>query len=178
MRQSKAKHSIATRTGDDGLTTQLYGKRLPKTHPRSVANGSIDELSSHLGLAKAFCENPETRETLQRIQLELISLMGEVGVVNEDQEKYLASKIPHLEDAALDRLDDLVDELETEERRFTGWVLAGTSPYQAALHVARAVCRRAESDVIALREHNETLRTLPARYLNRLSDVLWLLARD
>lgn len=178
MRKSKARNSIATRTGDDGLTTQLYGKRLPKTHPRIVANGSIDELSSHLGLAKAFCEIPAVRETLQRIQLELISLMGEVGVVNEDQEKYLASKIPHLEDAALDSLDNLVDELETEERRFTGWILAGTSPYQAALHVARAVCRRAERDVIALREHGERLRTLPAQYLNRLSDVLWLLARD
>lgn len=178
MRQSKSKNTISTRKGDDGLTTQLYGKRIPKTHPRVIANGSLDELSSQLGLAKAFCDIPATKECLQKIQLELISLMGEVGVVNEDQEKYLNSKIPHLEDAALDRLDDLVDELETEERRFTGWVLAGTSPYQAALHVARAVCRRAERDVIALREHNETLRDLPARYLNRLSDVLWLLARD
>lgn len=177
MRKSKAKNSISTRTGDDGLTTQLYGKRLPKTHPRIVANGSIDELSSQLGLAKAYCEDPAVRETLQRIQLELISLMGEVGVVNEDQEKYLNSKIPRLEGANLDWLDDLVDELETEERRFTGWVLSGTSPYQAALHVARAVCRRAERDIIALREHGETLRPLPAHYLNRLSDVLWLFAR-
>ena len=178
MRKSKAKNSIATRTGDDGLTTQLYGKRLPKTHPRVVANGSIDELSSNLGLAKAFCEDSAVREILQRIQLDLISLMGEVGVVNEDQEKYLESKIPHLGETDLARLDDLVDELETEERRFTGWILAGTSPYQAALHVARAVCRRAERDVIALRKHDEVLRPLPARYLNRLSDVIWLLARE
>ena len=118
------------------------------------------------------------RETLERIQLELIALMGEVGVLDEDREKYLASKIRRIEEADLARLDDLVDELETEERRFTGWVLAGTSPHQAALHVARAVCRRAERDVLALRERGETLGDLPARYLNRLSDVLWLLARD
>lgn len=178
MRKSKAPNTISTRKGDDGLTTQLYGKRISKNHPRVVANGALDELSSHLGMAKALCEIPATKELLQKIQLELITLMGEIGVVNDDQEKYLASKIPHLEDAALDALDDLVDELETEERRFTGWILAGTSPYQAALHVARAVCRRAERDVIALRERGETLRELPARYLNRLSDVLWLLARD
>lgn len=178
MRQSKAKNTISTRKGDDGLTTQLYGKRISKNHPRVVANGSLDELSSHLGMAKALCTVPETQEFLQKIQLELITLMGEVGVVNEDQEKYLNSKIPHLEADALDRLDDWVDALETEERRFNGWVLSGTSPYQAALHIARAVCRRAERDVIALREHNETLRELPAHYLNRLSDVLWLLARD
>lgn len=178
MRQSKAKNSIATRTGDDGLTTQLYGRRIPKTHPRIVANGSIDELSSQLGLAKAFCTDAARREALERIQLELIALMGEVGVLDEDREKYLASKIRRIEEADLARLDDLVDELETEERRFTGWVLAGTSPHQAALHVARAVCRRAERDVIALRERGETLGDLPARYLNRLSDVLWLLARD
>ena len=178
MRKSKAKNSISTRTGDNGLTTQLYGKRIPKTHPRIVANGSIDELSSYLGLAKALCDVSETKEILQKIQLELISIMGEIGVVNEDQEKFLTSKIPHIENDALERLDDLVDELETEERKFTGWVLAGTSQLQATLHIARAVCRRAERDVVALRENGEILRELPAQYLNRLSDILWLLARD
>lgn len=178
MRKSKAPNTISTRKGDDGLTTQLYGKRISKNHPRVVANGALDELSSHLGMAKALCNIPETKELLQKIQLELITLMGEIGVVNEDQEKYLASKIPHLGASALDALDNLVDELETEERRFTGWILAGTSPYQAALHIARAVCRRAERDVVALRERGESLRDLPVRYLNRLSDVLWLLARD
>src|SRR5581483_9411087 len=97
------RRSIATRTGDDGTTGLLYGRRVPKDHPQIEAVGAFDELNAALGLAKATCKKDARRAALEKIQRNLIALMGELACAERDAKKYLASKFPKLEAADLAR---------------------------------------------------------------------------
>ncbi len=158
--------SISTRTGDAGTTGLGGARRVPKTHPRIDAIGCVDELSAHLGTAKTEpAASEELKNFLHEIQLELITLMGE-----------LADKATELPASALARLDEKVKTLEAVVPPFKTWAISGTSPLQARLHVARTVCRRTERVVVSLAEIEPVSENL-RRYVNRLSDVLWLLAR-
>lgn len=168
--------SIATRTGDDGSTALMYGRRIPKTHPRVEAYGTVDELNAALGSARCRAEVWIAGQLLL-IQQDLVALMGELAVAAEDQARYAESKYPKLEDAMLARLDEGVARIEALDISFQGWATPGHSPLSAAFDVARTVCRRAERRVVALRETGEPVRPLILHYLNRLSDFLWLLAR-
>jgi len=165
--------SIATRTGDDGKTGLLYNRRVSKTDPRVEACGAVDELNAALGLARAHATLPRVREELLAVQKQLVALMGELVVLPEDLARYQADKLPKLEEIALAHLDGLVARLEGEQISFEGWATPGANVAAGALDVARTVCRRAERRVVVLGNEGG----LPVRYLNRLSDVLWLLAR-
>jgi cob(I)alamin adenosyltransferase len=165
--------SISTRTGDDGTTGLMYGRRVDKSDPRIEALGAIDELNAALGLARAQAAAPMVGEELLRVQKNLVTLMGELAVVPEDEVRYQHDKYPKLHEASLDHLDQLVARLEAQKISFDGWATPGANVAAAALDVARTVCRRAERRVVDL----DTEADLPMRYLNRLSDVLWLLAR-
>ncbi|HEX9783281.1 MAG TPA: cob(I)yrinic acid a,c-diamide adenosyltransferase [Opitutaceae bacterium] len=169
--------SIATRTGDDGTTSLLYGRRVPKAHPRVAAYGTADELNAALGFARVTATDPWERETLLATQHELIGVMGELAVDDLDRDRYLASKLARLEDAHLARLDAAVAALEARNISFKGWATPGASLHGAALEMARTICRRAERGLVVLGETGAVLNPLALRYLNRLSDVLWLLAR-
>ncbi len=170
--------SIATRTGDDGTTALLYGQRVPKDHPQIETIGNLDELNSALGLAKAHCPSAERRAELERVQKELVALMGEVVCAETDLERYAKSKFEKIDDAALARLDAGVETVEAKNVKFDGWATPGANLHAAALDQARSIARRAERRMIALAQHGRTLRPLLLQYINRLSDLLWLLARD
>ncbi len=168
--------SIATRTGDDGTTSLLYGRRVPKNHPRVVAYGSVDELSAALGLARACPEAPDA-EFLHTTQLELVGLMGELATADEDHERFLASKLQRIVPRHLERLDQAVAEIEAGGITFRGWSMPGITLYNGFLNQARTLCRRAERDLITVRDSGGAVRPILLHYLNRLSDVLWLFAR-
>ncbi len=170
--------SIATRTGDDGTTALLYGQRVPKDHPQVEAIGNLDELNAALGLAKAQCPNTERRDELERIQKELVALMGEVVCAESDLERYAKSKFEKIDDAALARLDAGVAAIEAKNVKFDGWATPGANLHAAALDQARTIARRAERRLIALGHHGRPLRLLLLQYVNRLSDLLWLMARE
>jgi cob(I)alamin adenosyltransferase len=168
--------SIATRTGDDGTTALMYGRRVGKADARVEAYGTVDELNAALGLARAHAVLPLVREELLAVQKQLVALMGELAVAPEDLARYRANeKYPKLEPGALDHLDQFVAQIEAEKINFDGWATPGANVPSAALDVARTVCRRAERRVVELAVGEAD--TLIIRYLNRLSDVLWLMAR-
>jgi len=169
--------SIATRTGDDGTTALMYNRRVPKTHPRVEACGSIDELNAALGLARAGGADAWIADELLKVQKQLITVMGELATVPEDRERYVRDGFELVSAAMTAPLDALVKEIESQNISFKGWATPGGTLSAAALDVARTACRRAERRVCALREGGESVNAEILVYLNRLSDVLWLMAR-
>jgi cob(I)alamin adenosyltransferase len=170
--------SIATRTGDDGTTSLLYGQRVPKDHPQVEAVGALDELNAALGLAKATRPAGVDAASLEQIQRDLISLMGEVSCAQTDAERHAASKFVRLGEGDLARLDAAVATLEARGLRFDGWATPGATPYAATLDAARTTARRAERRLVGLAGHGRILRPLLLQYVNRASDLLWLMARE
>ena len=169
--------SIATKTGDDGTTALMYGRRVPKTHPRVEAYGAVDELNAALGVARASAEHDFVRNNLLVIQKNLIVLMGEMGVATEDLPRYVKDGYSLVTPAMTATLDALVREIEAQNISFKGWATPGATPSGAALDLARTVCRRAERRVCGLKEAGELKNAEIIIYLNRLSDLLWLFAR-
>jgi cob(I)alamin adenosyltransferase len=177
-RRKSPPHSIATRTGDRGTTALLFGRRVPKDHPQIEAVGALDELNAGLGFAKATRRRGTSAAALERIQRELVAFMGEVACAEQDAARYARSKLPRLDEAALARLDAAVAAIEARHPRFDGWATPGANPHAAALELARTTARRAERRLVSLRAHGRNLRPLLLQYLNRLSDLLWLQARE
>jgi cob(I)alamin adenosyltransferase len=169
--------SIATRTGDDGTTRLLYGQRVPKDHPQVEAVGALDELNVAIGVAKAARPAGADAAQLESIQLDLIALMGEVSCAESDAARHAESKFARIGEGALARLDAAVAALESRGLKFDGWATPGANPYSAALEVARTVARRAERRMARLAGDGRMLRPILLQYINRLSDLLWLLAR-
>lgn len=162
--------SIVTRTGDNGTTGLMYGRRVPKSDPRIAACGAIDELNAALGLARAEAGG----DVLLPIQKELVGLMGELATSDEDMTRYLKDGYPVISGEAVAHLDQLAAKLEASLPAFKDWVMPGANRASAALDFARTICRRAERHISELRPRNGQILI----YLNRLSDVLWLLARS
>ncbi len=176
--------SIATRTGDDGTTSLLYGQRVPKDHPQIEAIGAFDELNVALGAIKPHLDpaggtgDTATRELLTTVQKNLVALMGELACAESDAARYAASKFEKLAEPDLARLDDAVAALEARGLKFDGWATPGANARAAAIDVARVTARRAERRLVALSAHGRIARPLTRQFVNRLSDLLWLLARE
>ncbi len=169
--------SIATRTGDNGTTGLMYNRRVSKCHPRVEAYGTVDELNSALGLARAGTPHLFIREILLPIQKDLVTVMGELATAVEDLPRYAADGFPTLTAGATGKLDGHVASLEAREITYKGWATPGATPDAAALDVARTTARRAERRVCALQEADQLKNPEIILFLNRLSDLLWLLAR-
>jgi cob(I)alamin adenosyltransferase len=169
--------SIATRTGDGGTTALMYGRRVPKSHPRVETYGTVDELNAALGLARATAEHDFVRENLLAIQKDLVGLMGELCVQPEDLGRYVKDGYSLVTPGLTAKLDALVHEIEAQNISFKGWATPGATQSSAALDVARTVCRRGERRVCALKESGGLKNSEIVIYLNRLSDLLWLFAR-
>ena len=169
--------SIATKTGDNGTTALMYGRRVAKNHPRVEACGTVDELNAALGLARATAEHGFVRANLLAIQRDLVVLMGELAVVNEDLERYVKDGFPLVTPAVTAKLDALVKEIEAQNISFNGWATPGATQNSATLDVARTVCRRAERRVCDLQTAGELKNDVIIVFLNRLADLLWLFAR-
>ncbi|HEV2855329.1 MAG TPA: cob(I)yrinic acid a,c-diamide adenosyltransferase [Thermoanaerobaculia bacterium] len=164
---------VYTRTGDDGTTGLGGGQRVPKDSPRIEAYGTVDELSSSIGVAVALGLQPRLAETLARIQNELFNLGSDLCILEEDKVKM---PVPVVEERNVEALERLMDELSEELSPLQNFILPGGSPGAAQLHVARTVCRRAERLVIAL-SRLEPVGLFVVKYLNRLSDALFVMAR-
>ena len=165
---------IYTRTGDAGDTGLFGGGRVPKTHPRVEAYGDVDELNAAIGAARAIELMPRIDEVLVPVQRDLFAIGALLATPDREKMKR------HLEKASIDerRISDLehaIDEGDAELEPLKSFIVPGGTPKAAALHVARTVCRRAERRVVALNE--EEIPPIVVVYLNRLSDLLFTLAR-
>ena len=161
---------IYTRGGDHGETSLGDGSRVSKLDGRIAAYGTVDELNSQLGVVLAGDCPDQLRPTLVRLQNELFDVGADLCVPFEREGRL------RVDQAAIDRLEDECDRFNQELPPLTSFVLPGGIEAAAALHVARAVCRRAERDTLAVGLEHE-VNPLAAVYLNRLSDLLFILAR-
>ena len=161
---------IYTRTGDAGETSLGDGSRVPKLDPRIEAFGAVDELNSCIGLALAAEVDAEHRSTLERIQNELFDVGADLSVPIEVEGRL------RVEQSAVDRLEADCDRFNAELAPLKSFVLPGGGEVAARLQVARAVCRRAERETLRASEQVE-INQLTLVYLNRLSDLLFILAR-
>lgn len=157
---------IYTRTGDDGSTGLGDGSRTGKDSLRVGAYGSIDELNSMIGVVLAIDIPDSIRETLTAIQHELFDLGGELCIPG----------MALVDDDDIDRLEATLDRYNEDLPALKDFILPGGGLAAAHAHVARTVCRRAERETVALSRH-EAVRPQAIRYLNRLSDLLFVLAR-
>jgi cob(I)alamin adenosyltransferase len=149
------------------------GQRVPKDSLRVEAYGTVDELNSHIGLALAHGLSPRLAEVLPVIQNELFHLGSNLAFREEDKTKY---KLPQIDQRHIDKLEALIDELNAIVGPLENFILPGGSIGAAQLHVARTVCRRAERTASAL-ARKEPIGQFVIRYLNRLSDALFVMAR-
>jgi cob(I)alamin adenosyltransferase len=164
---------IYTRTGDRGETGLAGGHRLPKDHPRVAAYGTVDELSSFLGVALASGLVPRLDGELRRVQNELFHLGADLCVREEDRARFPG---PRIEPRHVEALERTIDELNSELGPLANFILPGGSAGAAHLHVARTVCRRAERLLVTLMR-DEAVGEHTLEYLNRLSDALFVMAR-
>lgn len=165
---------IYTRTGDAGQTALFGGGRVPKSHPRVEAYGDVDELNSAVGLARAIEPLPRIDEVLVPVQRDLFAMGALLATPDRDKMHR------HLEKASIDErriteLEHAIDAGDAELEPLKAFIVPGGTKKAAALHVARTVCRRAERRVIALSD--EDIPPIVVVYLNRLSDLLFTLAR-
>jgi cob(I)alamin adenosyltransferase len=157
--------SITTKTGDDGYTDIIGGKRLPKNHPILECLGTIDELDAFLGDAKSALGDSSTAGIIEKIQKDLFTLMGVIA----------GMPVP-MEGMGEEYLVSLIEKLESELPAFASFAVPGANPASAKLHIARTVCRRVERRMTSLVLDKETEAAI-VPYINRLSDLLFLLAQ-
>jgi cob(I)alamin adenosyltransferase len=169
--------SIVTKGGDQGMTALMYNRRVPKCDPRVEAYGAVDELNAAIGLARAATQDGLLRDNLAATQQDLVRLMGELATAVEDLPRYVKDGHALVTSAMTSSLEKWIAILEAEEVATKGWAMPGANPTSAALDFARTVCRRAERRACALQEAGQLHNPEIVVYLNRLSDLLWLLAR-
>jgi len=164
---------IYTRTGDDGSTALGSRRRVPKDHPRVRAYGAVDELNSLIGLARAYGLSARLDESLSAIQNELFHLGSDLSFPGDEGDEF---KVPRIEERHVAALEKLIDDLNAAAGPLENFILPGGSLGAAALQVARAVCRRAERRLVTLAS-SEAVRPESLKYVNRLSDLLFVMAR-
>jgi cob(I)alamin adenosyltransferase len=165
---------IYTRTGDSGQTGLFGGGRVSKTHPRVEAYGDVDELNAALGMARAIEMMPRIDEVLVPVQRDLFAIGALLATPDRDKMKRQLEKAS-IDERRIKELEQSIDDGDAELEPLRSFIVPGGTPKAAALHVARTVCRRAERRVIALDQ--EEIPAIVVVYLNRLSDLLFTLAR-
>jgi cob(I)alamin adenosyltransferase len=164
--------SIATKRGDGGQTGLPGGVRVSKSHPRVECYGTIDELISALGLARALSNDSEVNQWTRNIQRELFKVGSAIGTAPESRKP-----APEITAEMVGALEAEVHRIEATPGLLNDWSIPGELAGSAAFDVARTICRRAERLAVALREAGDLPNDQILAYLNRLSDVLWLIAR-
>jgi cob(I)alamin adenosyltransferase len=166
---------LYTRQGDSGQTSLFDGRRVSKTDLRIIACGEVDELNSHLGVALSHCKHADIVDLLLGIQHLLFDLGADLATPDGMPQ---ASKIRRVHDDQITELENEIDRATAAVPPLTQFILPSGSPLATQLQVARAVCRRAERSVVALRTIEPTVHLLTVTLLNRLSDLLFALARE
>lgn len=168
--------SIITKRGDEGLTDLLFGRRVSKTSLRVQALGTVDELNTALGMARAVGLRDELETIVDRLQEKLVAAMGQLATLPEDRERYTYAAIS---DDDVTWIEDAAKQLESRGVRYTDWARPGAegAVASASLDVARAVARRAERHAWLLHEEGGEVPEVVLLFLNRCSDLLWIMAR-
>lgn len=170
---------IYTKTGDKGTTALFGGTRVPKHHLRIESYGTVDELNSYIGLVKDQAINQETKNILIKIQNDLFTL-GAMLATPVEKETLKNGKerlnIPKINDDSIQFLEDEIDAMNTKLPQMTHFILPGGHTTVSFCHIARCVCRRAERLSVSLSEET-SIHPNVLKYLNRLSDYLFVLAR-
>lgn len=164
--------SIATKHGDAGQTSLIGGGRVSKGATRVEAYGTIDELNSVMGFARAICNDQEVSELTKKIQRELFALSAAVATAPDKRKGETAITAEMVEG-----LTKEVNRIESMEGILSDWSIPGEHAAAAAYDMARTVCRRAERDIVRLTEAGEDVPSQVIPYFNRLSDLLWLMGR-
>ncbi len=167
--------TIYTRTGDQGDTGLFGGGRVEKDHPRVAAYGEVDELNSSLGVARATPPADFFDDLLESVQRDLFALGGHLATPDPERVAKALAKA-QLSDERVALFEKIIDQADTELPPLRAFVLPAGTPKAAALHLARTVCRRAERGVVRLARESQ-VPPLFVIYLNRLSDLLFTLAR-
>jgi cob(I)alamin adenosyltransferase len=168
---------IYTKTGDGGETGLFGGGRIPKDSLRVAAYGEVDELNAAVGLARALEPQEFADALLQRIQRDLFTIGAELATPDPDKlQKALSRTSAAIGESDIAALEDAIDGHQSRLEPLKNFILPGGAPKAAALHLARTVCRRAERAVVALSRQDQISPAI-LRHLNRLSDLLFVLAR-
>lgn len=165
---------IYTKTGDKGATSLIGGTRVSKNHIRIESYGTVDELNSFIGMVADMAGNEKIVAWLREIQDRLFTIGS---VLATSPEKEVKMKLPDVHDADVQWLEQRIDEMNEILPEMRSFILPGGHLAASTAHVARCVCRRAERICVAMQETNEEVPGLVLRYLNRLSDFLFVLAR-
>ena len=176
MASRPRKSKLYTRTGDRGETGLFGGRRVPKDHPRVAAYGALDELNSALGLAASFLPQRALVTLVQAIQNELFDIGAELASDRPVRRAARAQAAFRLDAAKTRRLERLIDEYDAKVPPLTTFILPSGTPAAAGLHLARTIARRAERAAVAL-ARKEPVNAEVLAYLNRLCDLLFVLAR-
>jgi cob(I)alamin adenosyltransferase len=176
---SSTSMSIITGRGDEGETDLLFGRRIAKTSLRVELLGCVDELNAALGLARAAGAVAEVEAIIDRVQDQLIGLMGQFACLPEDAERYQKAGFSAVGDGDLEWVTTTAREYEARGITFKGWARPGAdhSLSRAGLDFARTIARRAERTALQLHESGEEVPQVLRLYFNRLSDLMWILAR-
>lgn len=170
--------SIVTKTGDKGETSLMYGHRVSKGDARVDAYGCVDELTAALGLARSIASDKFISDEILAAQKDLIVVMGELATAPGDRERFARDGFHVTTPAMVDRLTAVINDLEKDKSLYPkDWVIPGETRVSAALDFARTTCRRAERRIAALSTSDSEFNAEILRYLNRLSDLCWILAR-
>jgi cob(I)alamin adenosyltransferase len=160
---------VYTRAGDKGETSLVGGKRVSKASARVEAYGDVDELNSLIGIARTEIDEADANDALRAIQNELFT-------AGADLASPMGVAVPRIESQWVQRLEEVIDRFNEQMPPLEEFILPAGTPGAAALHLARAVCRRAERRIVAL-AHEEEINESVLAYINRLSDLLFVLAR-
>ena len=166
--------TIYTKTGDAGKTSLIGGTKVLKSNPRIEAYGTVDELNSYIGLVSDYCSDEDAKIILKEIQDRLFTIGAELAC---DPKKDAKLPIPDLHETDVELLEKEMDRMDAELPRMKNFILPGGLPAVSFMHVARCVCRRAERGCVHLKEKEGKVDALIIKYLNRLSDYLFTLAR-
>jgi len=165
---------IYTKTGDSGKTSLLGGTKVFKNNPRIEAYGTVDELNSYIGLLSDFSNEDNAKVVLKEIQDRLFTIGAELAC---DPDKNSKMPLPDLHESDVELLEKEIDKMQEELPVMKNFILPGGHPAVSFAHVARCVCRRAERCTVNLQQNNGGVDHLIIKYLNRLSDYLFVLAR-
>ena len=165
---------IYTKTGDNGSTALIGGTRVPKSHLRIEAYGTVDELNSYVGLCKDLLTDEYNRNLLQEIQDRLFTVGSSLAC---DPVKEPKMRLPDLMETDITLLENEMDRMNEQMTPMKFFILPGGHPTLSHLHIARCVCRRAERCCVRLQEENDEVAPIVIKYLNRLSDYLFVLTR-
>ncbi|MES1214821.1 MAG: cob(I)yrinic acid a,c-diamide adenosyltransferase [Bacteroidota bacterium] len=165
---------IYTKTGDKGITSLIGGTKISKSHLRIEAYGTVDELNSYIGLCRDLISDEQSRKILLEIQDRLFTIGSSLAC---DPLKEAKMKIPDLKETDISLLENEIDAMNEIIPPMKSFILPGGHIAVSHLHIARCICRRAERGVVKLEIEKEEIEAIIIKYLNRLSDYLFILAR-